>query len=187
MPIIETHVLKGYSGEVKTRLGRALTDAVRLILPASPDAVTVMFHEMEEADYMRGGEHKKPATPLPDPCDTIRDYLGAMEARDLDKAQAMLGDGFVMNFPGAQGMTTLQDLIEWSKPRYRFVKKTYEGFEALQSGDVTVVYSTGTLYGEWPDGTPFEGIRYIDRFELTGGKITKQDVWNDIAEVRAQA
>lgn len=187
MPIIETHLLKGYSDAVKTRLGRALTDAVRMVLPASPDAVTVMFHEMDEADYMRGGEHRKPAAALPDPCQVIRDYLGAMEARDLDTAQAMLGDGFVMNFPGAQGMTTLQQLIDWSKPRYRFVKKTYESFEALQSGDVTVVYSVGTLYGEWPDGTPFEGIRYIDRFELTRGKITRQDVWNDIAEVRAQA
>lgn len=120
-------------------------------------------------------------------CDLVRAYLAAMEARDLDAAQAMLGDGFVMNFPGAQGMTSLQELIEWSKPRYRFVKKTYDRFEALQSGDATVVYSIGTLYGEWPDGTPFEGIRFIDRFELSAGKITKQDVWNDIAEIRGAA
>lgn len=187
MPIIQTHVLKGYSDEVKTRLGRALTDAVRLVLPTSPEAVTVMLHEMEPADYMRGGEHRAPATALPDPKDIVRAYLAAMEARELDKAQAMLGNGFVMNFPGAQGMTTLQALVDWSKPRYRFVKKTYDRFEALQSGDVAVVYSIGTLYGEWPDGTAFEGIRFIDRFELFGGKITRQDVWNDIAEVRTQA
>ncbi len=32
----------------------------------------------------------------------------------------------------------------------------------------------------------FEGIRFIDRFEVTAGKITRQDVWNDIAEVKAQ-
>jgi hypothetical protein len=24
----------------------------------------------------------------------------------------------------------------------------------------TIVYNLGTLYGEWPDGTPFEGNRY---------------------------
>lgn len=28
----------------------------------------------------------------------------------------------------------------------------------------TVVYSTGYLYGERPDGTPFEGDRYVDRY-----------------------
>ncbi len=185
MPIIETHVLKGYSEEVKTRLGRALTDAVRLVLPAAPDTVTVMLHEMAPTEYMRGGEHRLPAVALPDPGEIVRSYLAAMEARELDKAQAMLGEGFTMNFPGAQGMTTLQELIDWSQPRYRFVKKTYDRFEALQSGDVAVVYSIGTLYGEWPDGTAFEGIRFIDRFELSDGKILRQDVWNDIAEVRA--
>ena len=34
-------------------------------------------------------------------------------------------------------------------------------------------------------GACFEGIRFIDRFEVIDGKITKQDVWNDMAEVRA--
>ena len=47
-------------------------------------------------------------------------------------------------------------------------------------------YTRGTLAGEWPDGTAFSGIRFIDRFEVTDGKITQQDVWNDIAEVRAK-
>lgn len=46
-----------------------------------------------------------------------------------------------------------------------------------------VVYNTGTLYGAWPDGTPFEGNRYVDRFVLSGGKIVRMDVWNDSAEI----
>ena len=33
------------------------------------------------------------------------------------------------------------------------------------------VYNTGTLYGEWHDGTPFEGNRYVDRFVVRCGKI----------------
>ena len=45
-----------------------------------------------------------------------------------------------------------------------------------------MVYNSGTLYGEWPDGTPFEGNRYIDRFEVRDGKIVKMEVWNDSAE-----
>jgi hypothetical protein len=46
----------------------------------------------------------------------------------------------------------------------------------------TVVYSLGTLYGEWPDGTPFEGNRYVDRYVVRAGMITHLDVWNDSAE-----
>ena len=44
------------------------------------------------------------------------------------------------------------------------------------------VVNTGTLYGEWPDGTRFEGNRYVDRFVVRGGKIVQMDVWNDSAE-----
>ena len=46
----------------------------------------------------------------------------------------------------------------------------------------TIVYNLGTLYGEWPDGTSFEGNRYLDRFVVRDGKIVQMDVWNDSAE-----
>ena len=45
-------------------------------------------------------------------------------------------------------------------------------------------YVLGTLFGEWLDGTAFEGIRFIDRFQLSEGLIVRQDVWNDMGEVR---
>lgn len=185
MPIIEAHVLEGYDDGAKTRLGKALTDAVQMVVPAAPDAITVILHEMPKAHYMRGGAHRSGAPALPDPCAVVRDYLAVMEARDLERARGMLGDGFVMNFPGASGLRTLEELIAWSKPRYRFVKKNYDGFEALQGAGHAVVYARGTLYGEWPDGAAFDGIRFIDRFEVTAGQITRQDVWNDIADVKA--
>lgn len=123
-----------------------------------------------------------------DPKQVVQAYLAAMEARDLNRARSFLGGGFQMTFPGAAPMTTLEALIAWSKPRYRFVKKHIDRVETASSAsDPAIVYCTGTLYGEWPDGTAFEGIRFIDRFELTGGLITRQEVWNDIAETRAQS
>ena len=57
-----------------------------------------------------------------------------------------------------------------------------ERFDVSNGKNETVVYSIGTLYGEWPDGEPFEGNRYVDRFVVQGGKIVKMDVWNDSAE-----
>lgn len=185
MPIVELHVIEGYADADKTRLCEALTDAVRIVVPAPPDAVTVLIHEMPATSYMRGRMHRTPAAALPCPCDTVRRFLTAMEARDLDAAKALLGDSFSMTFPGTAPMGSLDALQAWAAPRYRFVRKTYEGFEALQSpGAQAVVYCRGTLSGEWPDGTAFTGIRFIDRFEVTAGLLTRQDVWNDISEVR---
>jgi phenylpyruvate tautomerase PptA (4-oxalocrotonate tautomerase family) len=188
MPVIELHVIQGYSDDDKSRLCEALTHAVRIVVPAPPEAVTVMIHDLAPAGYMRGGVHRTPAPALPCPIGLVRKYLSAMEAREIEKAKDMLGAGFLMTFPGTAPMHQLEQLIEWAKPRYKFVTKTYSGFEALQTpDDAAVVYCRGTLSGEWPDGTPFDGIRFIDRFEVTDGHLTRQDVWNDIAETKANA
>ena len=68
--------------------------------------------------------------------------------------------------------------------RYRWVKKRIERTETVAGGsdEATVVYSIGTLHGEWPDGTPFEGNRYVDRYLVRHGRIVQMDVWNDSAE-----
>lgn len=188
MPIVELHVLEGYNAQEKQRLGEALTDAVRFVVPAPPELVTMMIHDMPAENYYRGRIRRSPAPARPDPTQIVKDYLAAMEARDLDKARTMLGDGFTMTFPGTAPMRTLEELIEWSRPRYKFVAKTYDGFDAMQgAGDAAIVYCRGALQGEHHDGSTFDGIRFIDRFEITGGKISKQDVWNDMAEVRANA
>ena len=185
MPIVEISVIEGYSDADKTRLCTALTQATRLVVPAAPDAVTVMLRELPAGHYMRGNTHRTPAPAKPDPSDVVRRYLAAMEARDIATAQAMLAEGFTMTFPGTAPMASLQELIDWAAPRYRFVTKTYEGFDALQGPeDAAIVYCRGTLSGEWPDGTDFHGIRFIDRFEVVGDRLTRQDVWNDIAETR---
>ncbi len=184
MPIVEAHILEGYTGDEKSRLTSALTQAIRFVVPAPDDAITVMLHEYPPEAYARGGQHRTPAPALPDPGALVLRYLAHMEAREIDKAEALLGAGFEMRFPGAAPMHHLQELVDWAAPRYRFVTKTYDSTEAFQGDGTAVVYTRGTLAGEWPDGTAFAGIRFIDRFEISGGKITRQDVWNDIAEVR---
>jgi hypothetical protein len=113
------------------------------------------------------------------PEQTVREYLGAMERRDLAQAKSFLAPGFYMLFPGEKRFDTLEQLVESAKGRYRSAKKTYERFDI--AGEV--VYCFGTLYGELLDGTPYSGIRYIDRFTVRDGKLVDQLVWNDMAEV----
>lgn len=115
---------------------------------------------------------------------TVRDYLAAMEARDLDRARRLLKPGFTMEFPGPVRMSSLDELLAWAKPRYRFARKTYERYDSCAADGTTVVYCFGTLSGEWLDGKPFAGIRFIDRFTLRDGLLADQTVWNDMGEFR---
>lgn len=123
-------------------------------------------------------------TDAADPAAIVRAFLDTMEARDLEGAKAFLADGFTMTFPGGGRFTTLDELIAWAAPRYRRVGKIYERYDVVPAGDGGIVYCFGALHGEWPDGTPFEGIRFIDRFTVAGGKLVDQMVWNDLAEAR---
>jgi phenylpyruvate tautomerase PptA (4-oxalocrotonate tautomerase family) len=184
MPIVEIHVIDGYDDDAKHRLGQALTAAVQTVVPAPPEAITILMHEIAPSAYMRGGTRRTPAPALPDPAAIVRGYLEAMEARDLDGAQAFLADGFTMTFPSGKVLTSLSDLVAWSKTRYAFVKKTYTRFDVAPSLEGPAVYCHGTLAGEWLDGTAFDGIRFIDRFTVRGDKLTDQEVWNDMAEHR---
>ncbi|MFN3143778.1 MAG: tautomerase family protein [Paracoccaceae bacterium] len=187
MPVITVDLIAGYDATAKGRLGRALTDAALSVVAAPPEAVIVMTTDHPPEAYMRGGEHRQPGATRPDPKAMVHTYLTTMEARDLAAAEAMLAPGFTMTFPGGVTMTSLAELIAWSKPRYRFVRKTYERYDATQDGATAIVYCFGTLSGEWLDGTAFSGIRFIDRFEIVDGRFTRQDVWNDMAETKANA
>lgn len=116
--------------------------------------------------------------------DLVRSFLATMEARDLEGASRFLAQGFVMTFPGDETFTTLDQLVAWGAGRYRFVAKHYDRFDVAEAVDGTVVYCFGTLAGEWPDGTAFSGIRFIDRFRIVDGLLADQMVWNDLAEAR---
>lgn len=184
MPIIEAHIFEGYSPEDKSRLATALQEATPSVVRPDDAVVSVVLHEVPPESYARVEPSHSPA--LPDPTQIALDFLTAMEARDIKTAEAMLAPGFRMTFPGTQPMASIAELIDWAKDRYQFVRKTITSTEAFHHNGRAIVYVTGTLSGTWPDGEPFEGIRFIDRFEIRGGKLICQDVWNDIAEARQQ-
>ena len=93
-----------------------------------------------------------------------------------------MAEGVVITFTGGRVYHHPSGPTGFNAMRYKWVKKDMRQFDVAQGAEGTVVYSTGYLYGEWPDGTPFEGNRYVDRFVVENGKIVKMDVWNDSAE-----
>ncbi len=181
MPLIECTLIKGYEKHTRQLLNERLTDAACSVIGAKSDFVIVTIKEVDSDNYMRGRSIKTPAAAPKQADDIIRAFLTAMEARDLETAKTFLADPFKMTFPGNTSLTILEDLVTWGQTRYKFVKKDIEDISLSFHELNTIGYCHGTLSGEWLDGTLFENIRFIDRFEITPDGITKQDVWNDMA------
>ena len=112
----------------------------------------------------------------------VRRFLALMEARELDAAAALLAPDVEMVFPGGARFGRLEELVDWARDRYARVAKRIERVDTAPAAGGAVVVVQGELFGAWPDGTGFDGIRFIDWFALKDGLIHRQHVWNDLAE-----
>lgn len=113
-----------------------------------------------------------------------RQFLAAVENKDLNAAAAHLADRVEFVFPGGRRADDLASIGAGVARRYRYVRKRIEAVDVAGDDERAVVYVRGTLFGEWPDGAPFEDIRFIDRFQFERGRIVSQQVWNDAGEAR---
>jgi len=124
------------------------------------------------------------ATLAATPAQIVDEYLRVLMIPDPAAASAFIAPDLRIRFTGNRAMSHPSECSAFNAQRYAWVKKRIERTEVVSGGSdaETVVYSLGTLHGEWPDGTPFEGNRYVDRYVVRGGKIVQMDVWNDSAE-----
>ncbi|MDH3659557.1 MAG: nuclear transport factor 2 family protein [Alphaproteobacteria bacterium] len=128
------------------------------------------------------GQNRTTTPALQDDAEIVRQYLEASMVPDPETAARYVAENVVITFTGGRVFDHPSGPAAFNAKRYKWVKKRMERFDVASGENETVVYSIGTLYGEWPDGEPFEGNRYVDRFVVQGGKIIKMDVWNDSAE-----
>jgi ketosteroid isomerase-like protein len=112
----------------------------------------------------------------------VERFLEASMVPDPETAARYITPNIVITFTGGRAFGHPRESTAFNALRYKWVKKKMERTDIVAGLDETIVYNLGTLYGEWPDGTPFEGNRYVDRFVVRGGKIVQMDVWNDSAE-----
>lgn len=115
----------------------------------------------------------------------VESYLHLSMIPDPEGAARHVAPGFRLIFTGGRRFSSPADSAGFNARRYKWVKKRFLRTDAAldpETGDVRV-YNTGYLYGEWPDGTPFETNRYIDIFTVKDGKIIETNVWNDSAEI----
>ena len=126
-----------------------------------------------------------PPSPAPStPAEVVDEFLRLVMIPDPQSASRFTAPDIRIRFTGNRAMQAPGDTSAFNAKRYAWVKKKIERTEVVAGGtpDETVVYSLGTLYGAWPDGTAFEGNRYVDRYVVRGGRIVQMDVWNDSAE-----
>ena len=112
----------------------------------------------------------------------VEKFLIASMVPDPDTAARYISPELKITFTGGRGYRHPSETAAFNARRYKWVKKKMERTDVVPGGRETIVYNLGTLYGEWPDGTPFEGNRYVDRFVVRDAKIVAMDVWNDSAE-----
>ena len=114
----------------------------------------------------------------------VEEYLRLHMIPDPDAARRFCAPEMENRFTGNRLMHDPAEATAFNRSRYRWVKKKFGPTHVVEGASEaeTIVYQTGTLYGEWSDGTPFEGNRYVDRYFVRHGKIVKMEVWNDSAE-----
>jgi hypothetical protein len=112
----------------------------------------------------------------------VERFLVASMVPDPETAATFMAADVAITFTGGRIFKHPRDATAFNAMRYKWVKKKMERTDVAPAAGETIVYNTGTLYGEWHDGTAFEGNRYVDRFVVRGGKIVQMDVWNDSAE-----
>jgi hypothetical protein len=115
----------------------------------------------------------------------VEAYLEASMIPDPVKARTFVAPDVRITFTGGRRFGDPGESSGFNAKRYGWVKKRFERTDVVAgaTADEAIVYNIGALYGEWPDGTAFDGNRYVDRFEVSRGKIVRMDVWNDSAEI----
>jgi hypothetical protein len=124
-------------------------------------------------------------TPTPETneaADIVERFLEASMVPDPETAARYIAGNLKITFTGGRKYGHPRETAAFNSKRYGWVKKKMERFDVVPGVGETIIYNLGTLYGQWPDGTAFDGNRYVDRFVVRDGKIVQMDVWNDSAE-----
>ena len=96
-----------------------------------------------------------------------------------DTVGELFADDAIITLPGQRfaGEDAPAEMLAWLEPRYEWVKKEFGTW--IETGPHVV--SQGTLYGVNNDGERFDGVRYVDIYEVEDDKIIRVDIYNDLA------
>ena len=125
MPVITVSLIEEYDEATRRDLAERLTDAAVSAIGAPLEGTTVVINEVPAANYMRGRTSRAPGRLPPAPARVVRDYLGAMEQRNLEAATRLLAPEFTMTFPGSVVFRRPEASVDWSNGQYSTLTTTW--------------------------------------------------------------
>ena len=133
--------------------------AVKLFKICACNLAAGLYSSGVSGDVAMSIAAKAEPRPLSD-AEIVEAYLTASMIPDPDAAAAYMKPGTMITFTGGREFDHPRGPTGFNARRYRWVKKKMDRFDVCPGAGETVVYSIGTLFGEWLDGTPFEANRY---------------------------
>ena len=90
-------------------------------------------------------------------CAVVKEFLRVIMIPDPVAARNFVSPKLRIRFTGGRDMQDPAERSAFNAGRYAWVKKRQERTDAIAgaSDQEAIVFSTGTLYGQWPDGPPF--------------------------------
>lgn len=116
----------------------------------------------------------------------VREFLDAIDKLDPGAARRYVAPDARFVTPGGTETGSLDEIVMRLGQRFRQIGKKIERYDRVEMQDGDVVFVSGSLHGAWEDGAPFDNLRFVDRFEIRGGRIVLHEVWNDTGEARAK-
>jgi hypothetical protein len=114
----------------------------------------------------------------------VRRWFDNLSARDLPGAANLMSPTLSIVISGGHRFSRLEDFLAFGADRYASVHKQTDHFEVSEAAGGVAVYVRGEMSGTWRDGTAFAGVRWCDRFLVSGGVIVDLQTWSDLAETR---
>jgi ketosteroid isomerase-like protein len=114
-----------------------------------------------------------------EPRAVVEEFFERMGDDRRETVGELFADDAVITLPGArfEGPTAPEEFLDFLAPRYERAGKEFDRW--IVSGKAVV--SIGTLYGVDNAGDDFEGVRYVDVYGVSKGRIRRLDIWNDLA------
>lgn len=121
---------------------------------------------------------------MPSAVDVVKTFLDAMGKRDFAAMETVMAPNFKMTVTGGSVFSHPREFAAQSRGRQKSAIKTTDRYDEIPTATGAIVYSIGSMAGEWNNGTTYQGVRYIDRFEIVNGKIADMNVYSDMSEFR---
>jgi len=96
----------------------------------------------------------------------VEEFLDASMIPDPVRARTYMAPDVKITFTGGRKFNDPAGTAAFNAARYRVVKKKFERTDVVAGGtdEESIVYNTGTLYGQWPNGDAFEVQRNQQAF-----------------------